>query len=131
MMGVMFSDNSWFLHYAQKSVLIPYHETVWNAFHEGVNFEQEWLNSWLNGMTNIKNALKEAFLNQKLIFPNWIKPNSEIKTPPERQLFWYLYDSYVHMTNNRLGILNRDEAYLGYLIKESLKKLGNSSTTNS
>ncbi|MGB5931124.1 MAG: lantibiotic dehydratase C-terminal domain-containing protein, partial [Cyclobacteriaceae bacterium] len=33
---------------------------------------------------------------------------------------WRIYDSYVHMTNNRLGIQNRDEAYLAYLIKKCL-----------
>ncbi|MFP5247245.1 MAG: lantibiotic dehydratase C-terminal domain-containing protein, partial [Thermoanaerobaculia bacterium] len=28
--------------------------------------------------------------------------------------------SYLHMTNNRLGVANRDEAYLAYLIARSL-----------
>jgi hypothetical protein len=37
-----------------------------------------------------------------------------------KQQLWAIYDSYIHMLNNRLGIMNRDEGYLGFLIKEVL-----------
>lgn len=30
---------------------------------------------------------------------------------------WKIYGSYMHMTNNRLGILNQDEAYIAYIVK--------------
>lgn len=36
---------------------------------------------------------------------------------------WLIYDSYVHMTNNRSGVLNRDEGYLGYLMAKSVELL--------
>ena len=31
-----------------------------------------------------------------------------------------IYSSFVHMTNNRLGLVNWDEGYLAYLIKSSV-----------
>ena len=43
--------------------------------------------------------------------------------PKANQERWAIYDSYVHMTNNRLGILNRDEAYLAYIMVEMVAEL--------
>jgi len=37
---------------------------------------------------------------------------------------WSIYADYLHLTNNRLGILNRDEPFLSYLITRSLKNMG-------
>jgi hypothetical protein len=31
---------------------------------------------------------------------------------------WSILDSYIHMTNNRLGILPRDELYIYYILGE-------------
>jgi thiopeptide-type bacteriocin biosynthesis protein len=108
----------------QKAVLVPYHETLWEAFTGGVEFEQEWLNRWVTGMGVIRDQLKKAHTDGTLIIPKWFKLQPVENVPePHRQL-WAILESYVHMTNNRLGILNRDEAYLGYLIRESLSSVG-------
>jgi hypothetical protein len=104
----------------QEETLVPYHETLWNAFTEGIEFEQEWLNHWITGMANIRDQLKAAQSGGKLIIPKWYMPRDIKDVPEANQQLWAILESYVHMTNNRLGILNRDEAYLGYLIKESL-----------
>ena len=104
----------------QKATLIPYRQTLWNAFTEGIEFEQEWLNQWLKQMTVIREKLYAAHLQNELEIPHWFKPNPGIVTPEDQQRIWPILESYIHMTNNRLGILNRDEAYLGFLIKESL-----------
>lgn len=106
----------------QEAVLVPYRRTLWNAFTEEIEFEQEWLNRWLIQMGAINEKIKTAHLQKKLQIPQWYTPDPGIKTPGERQQLWPILESYVHMTNNRLGILNRDEAFLGYLIKESLKE---------
>lgn len=107
----------------QKEILVSYHETLWNAFIEGMEFEQNWLNEWLRQMMTITNELSEIQTQNKLVIPQWFQPEPDKKTPLNRQYWWPILESYIHMTNNRLGILNRDEAYLGYLIKESLKIL--------
>lgn len=107
----------------QKSVLVPFHETFWNALSREAVFEQEWLNQWLLGMREIGKELQDAQKHGRLEFPDWFKPNPEIGIPAARQYLWSILESCVHMTNNRLGILNRDEAYLGYLIQQCLEHL--------
>jgi thiopeptide-type bacteriocin biosynthesis protein len=104
----------------QKAILIPYRQTLWNAFIKKTEFEQEWLNRWLRQMGTIREKLKTARLQNKLKIPQWSKPDPGLETPEDRRQIWPILESYIHMTNNRLGILNRDEAFLGYLIKESL-----------
>jgi thiopeptide-type bacteriocin biosynthesis protein len=99
----------------QKATLIPYHNTLWNAFTGNISFEQEWLNRWMVQTAATGNRLKAAHANGELVFPQRLTS----------QPLWYILESYVHMTNNRLGILNRDEAFLGYLIKESLGEIFN------
>ncbi|UCH93774.1 MAG: thiopeptide-type bacteriocin biosynthesis protein [Candidatus Aminicenantes bacterium] len=107
----------------QKSSLVPYHSTLWDAFTQGREFEQEWLNRWLREMREIGRQLRDAQGNGVLIFPRGFKPRSLEQISEEHRPLWYILESYVHMTNNRLGILNRDEAFLGYLIKESLREV--------
>lgn len=89
----------------QEAMLVPFHNTLWNALAERVTFEEQWLNRWLSDMEGTKKRLK----------------NNNI--PQRRQQLWPILGSLVHMTNNRLGILNRDEAFLGYLIKECLEEV--------
>jgi thiopeptide-type bacteriocin biosynthesis protein len=105
----------------QKNMLVNYHQMIWEALQDGYNFEQEWMNQWISGMKLIARKLTEAQSGNVLQFSNWVKPDKGLSTPAERQFLWSIIGSYVHMTNNRLGILNRDEAFLGYIIKNCLK----------
>ncbi|NIP28752.1 MAG: hypothetical protein GWN55_09740 [Phycisphaerae bacterium] len=107
----------------QQEMLVGYHQTLWEAFSGGVEFEQAWLNDWLAGMITIRRELGAAQREGRLIFPEGFKPNPTLDVPPAHQQLWSILSSYVHMTNNRLGILNQDEAYLGYLIQRSLGQL--------
>lgn len=36
---------------------------------------------------------------------------------------WFIYDSLVHMSNNRLGIQNKDEAFIAFMIKSLLPSM--------
>lgn len=107
----------------QKAVLVPYFNTLWKAFTGNVEFEQEWLNQWITDMAAIRERLKDVQTREKLVFPSRFKLQPLEDIPESHQQLWAIFESYVHMTNNRLGILNRDEAFLGYLIKESLKEV--------
>jgi hypothetical protein len=104
----------------QKEVLVPYHETLWEAFTGGYEFDREWLTRWIGDMRTVGQRLEQAQSEGKLEFSRWQRPQVNADIPESRQMLWTILESYVHMTNNRLGILNRDEAYLGYLIKQSL-----------
>lgn len=103
----------------QKPMLIPFHRTVWEALQENMEFEQEWLNSWIEGVKRTAEEYYAAVERGEITDPMQstspdVKNNIFGKT---------ILGSYVHMTNNRLGILNRDEGFLGYLIMKSLEEL--------
>jgi thiopeptide-type bacteriocin biosynthesis protein len=103
----------------QKPMLLPFHQTVWDALQEGVEFEQEWLNSWIQGVQRTASEFYAATERGEIIDPMQ-------STSPEVQQNIFgktILGSYVHMTNNRLGIQNRDEGYLGYLIMRSMEAL--------
>ncbi|MBX7150181.1 hypothetical protein K1X84_00975 [bacterium] len=105
----------------QQSELIPFQQTLWEALIDHADFEQAWLNDWLHGMKGILTELNGLYSKNKLIFPKSFRINDQIDVPSKRQLLWSIWTSYIHMTNNRLGIQNQDEAFLGYLLKRSLE----------
>lgn len=85
------------------------------------DYEDTWLETWVKGSIATKSDLdslieKEAYTPTK--YYEILEDSGFSKT---EQIRWALYDSYVHMTNNRLGILNRDEAYLAFIISKTLK----------
>ncbi len=108
----------------QKDTLIPFFETIWKALREGQEFEQDWLNQWIIDMKNVGDKLLALQKRKQLIVSAWVKKVNE-GFPVEYRERWAIYDSYVHMMNNRLGIMNRDEGYLGYLIVESIREMRN------
>jgi hypothetical protein len=107
----------------QRVMLIPYQQKLWRLFVENMEFEPEWLNQWRCDVVEIGRQLRAAQNQQQLVIPGWFQPNPDLNVPIPRQALWAILESYVHMTNNRLGILNHDEAYLGYLMKSGLKAL--------
>lgn len=107
----------------QKSALVNFHRMIWEAFSEGALFEEEWLNLWIAGMKKIYLELEDARRQGQLFYPAWINRREDARAQEDRFDLWLILDSLVHMTNNRLGILNRDEAYLGYLIEKSLEEI--------
>ena len=47
--------------------------------------------------------------------------DSEYELKPEQEQLWRIYARLIHLTNNRLGILNGDEGYLFYSLSKSLE----------
>lgn len=107
----------------QKAILIPYQQQLWEAFEEDAEFEQDWLNDWVQAVKKMSKALKALAAKGQVIFPQEPGASSQLHTSLEDRRLWTIYASYVHMTNNRLGILNRDEGYLGYLIQRSTETI--------
>lgn len=107
----------------QKEGLLPFFKTVWEAMNDEQEFEQEWINTWVKDMQEVRDQITRIQIDHALIPPAH-RPSPNIKaTSQAQQDRWLIYDSYVHMINNRLGIKNRDEGYLGYLITESIKEM--------
>ena len=107
----------------QQPTLVPYIKTVWQALEHHVAFQQTWLNRWRNKTSTVYDQLCNSQNQQKLTYPDWLEPNRELKGLKKEPKLWFILGSCIHMTNNRLGILNRDEAYLGYLIKSCLESI--------
>ncbi|HEX7680337.1 MAG TPA: thiopeptide-type bacteriocin biosynthesis protein [Thermoanaerobaculia bacterium] len=89
----------------QQEQLARVHAAVWSALEEGAEIEQAWATRWLADMRAVATRLRDT--------------TSAEKTAPEHAIL----RSYIHMTNNRLGIRNRDEAYLAYIMRRSLEKI--------
>lgn len=100
----------------QKESLLGFVSDVWDGLQNNCDFEEEWFNQWLRRMDKVYDNLCEARRNEVL---GGVRP----LLPADVHLFrhylhdqYFIFDSYIHMTNNRLGISNHDEGYLGYLI---------------
>lgn len=114
----------------QKEILLPFINTVWEGLQEEAEFEEEWLNTWIKELKEIKEALLVAKENRLLTIPQWFHYLESSNFTKDQQALWFLYDSYIHMTNNRLGIQNRDEGFLGYLLYKSFKTLSQRTEPN-
>ena len=94
---------------SQKTILIPYVKTIWNSFISG-DVVDENIEQWKNDESRINNLLGHAYRNNKLELPFLF----------ENYPFWSIVQSYIHLTNNRLGIKNSDEPLIAYLLMRSL-----------
>lgn len=107
----------------QKEMLLPYFETVWQALEKRQSFNSFWMNAWIKNMTSVAEQLMKLQSEKKLIIPCRFQFNSKLTEPVEKQERWAIYLSYIHMINNRLGILNHDEGYVGYLMSKCFELL--------
>jgi len=108
----------------QKEQLIPFHLAMWEALATQSEFEEEALNTWLSVNQSIKLQLDKASLEGQLEERAPEEQYSLVNNAvleEDQQLLWSIYGDYFHMTNNRLGILNRDEGFLAYLMMGSLQ----------
>lgn len=88
-------------------------KSLWHACEREQAFDKEWFAAWMSSMDSIKTKLKKA--QHRLVLPH--RPNHGNNNT------WSLYESYVHMNNNRLGITSSDEQYIAYIIARSLEEL--------
>jgi len=97
----------------QRAALTRAHALVWSALGEGAEFDQEWANRWVREMREVAaclNATRGA--------------GEPLVNHTERAVL----RSLIHMTNNRLGVRNRDEAYLAYVMRHALEGIDGADT---
>lgn len=96
---------------------------IWCSLEEGTNMEEVWLDQWSQGLKEFENVLEanctNILSNITLFFAD-ADGCGEGKSMHKKR---FLVDSYIHMTNNRLGILNRDESFVAYLLRRTLQTL--------
>ncbi len=99
-------------YFQQKDYLTGFISLFWECLTERNNKELEWLAEWLSEHILLFKEYNDYFDK------NTLKSDSLSDYPKP---ILSILDSFIHMTNNRIGILNREEAYIAFLIKESLK----------
>ena len=108
----------------QKNVLKPFHQALWEALCLRGEFEDPMLNQWIDGTRKLKATLMNALSEDLLKLPSY-KESSDRSSATyfKNRKFWPLFSSYIHMTNNRLGIFNHDEGFLAYLMMKGIGEL--------
>jgi thiopeptide-type bacteriocin biosynthesis protein len=96
---------------AQRDVIVPQLTAVWAACEKKVDFKDDWFTDWRQAAAQISVEIHQA---------NKLRKFELVDSTHHASQLWCLYESYIHMTNNRLGIMRRDEAFVAYLLQRSL-----------
>ena len=102
----------------QKKEILPYISGIWDELEK--NPKGNGIPSWENWLS----INQEVHTNLQLLLKNGMLKINDLKlntSQPEETAIWGILGDFVHMTNNRLGILNRDEGFLGFMLSEALK----------
>ena len=99
----------------QRKDTVPYHRALWELFARYERMEDKPLVEWINTNANASIDLNFAIENRRIPF----KPSLPVENDIPRA--WRFYESLIRLTNNRLGIFNKNEGFLLYTISESLK----------
>jgi len=108
----------------QKAAVLPYITSLWRDYDSSGSVNLPSMYHWWNTHQFIAEKLQNLE-NQSLLAS---RPPADryqsISGLPDRQLDrWSIFADYLHMTNNRLGILNRDEPFLAYLLTQALRTM--------
>ncbi len=115
----------------QKEALIPFHAVLWNALEDGDSFEENILNHWVAKNKDITKRVFQAFEENILTKrPPEYKYKITPKDPQQNELVWSIFADYIHLTNNRLGIHNKDESYLSFMIMRCLQEIKKNKNSN-
>lgn len=106
----------------QRNEIVKYVNRIWNYLESKKRFEKLYLNKWNTQSKVISKKLRHALQKNNLVLPNMDIINT-IENFSPHTILSYIFDSYIHMTNNRLGIKNKDEALVAFLIISSLKTI--------
>ncbi len=101
----------------QKPAIFPYIQGIWeelknNPTGSGSSSWENWLSINQAVYTNLKLLSQGDLLEFNLDHHN--EPDAVI---------WNMLSDFLHMTNNRLGVLNRDEGFLAFMLAKALKEL--------
>jgi thiopeptide-type bacteriocin biosynthesis protein len=98
---------------SQADTLGEYVEEVWSRMDEGESLSDA-LDLYRDGLLEVRGHFRELFDAGKLIGPMGTYTAWETAVGG-------ICSSYLHMTNNRLGITIQEESYLAYLIMRTLQ----------
>lgn len=103
----------------QKKLLVPFAKNFLQRLQVGDKFATAWLNEWRENMQAFFPEMNDAEKKGWIKYP---EASADERLGADEKL-WPVLSSYVHMTNNRLGIYNHDEAYLAFLVSACLEHI--------
>lgn len=109
----------------QYKDIVPYHAALWELFKNYRKMDDPGMVNWFHVNTNLGLELNLALDSGKLRQ----RPNTlpgHIYHSTEQQALWNYFEEFISLTNNRLGIHNKNEGYLYYVMGQSLQAV----TTN-
>jgi len=107
---------------SKKDFYVTFLGNLMKSLENKDEFEEKWFNEWIDKNRNISEKLNNALEKDELVIPELFIEN-HAKGKKKIYMLFYIYNSYMHMTYNRLGLENKDESFLCYIIKESLRNL--------
>lgn len=95
----------------QKTVIQQLVNNLW----EETNHE-DWLQDWSLFCAQLDIDITTLAAENAIVFPENISLEAFASVPKKDIPKYVLLDSYIHMTNNRLGIYLRDESFIAFLL---------------
>lgn len=103
----------------QRKDIVPYHAALWELFKNYRKVEDEAFVDWFHVNTNLGLELNLALESGKLKTRMNMLADYQFENDEQMQL-WNFYEEFVRLTNNRLGIYNKNEGFLYYVMAQSL-----------
>lgn len=101
----------------QAATIVPYVQNVYQEIKVNSTETDQDIQEWNSLIFPILESLKFV-CNKQIFTDNRFAANDDAGLGKTR--WWMILYSYMHMTNNRLGIKNQDEGYLAYIIKKAI-----------
>lgn len=103
---------------AARSDLVPRLRTIWDTPSPEKPAQGQWFVTWDRSMRKIGEELREAHLQGLLNTPTAHSARCDTFAEDVRGIL----SSYIHMTNNRLGVLNRDEPFVAFMLARGIEE---------
>lgn len=106
---------------ALQTTLVHIYKAFREIYDKNLDLEDSWINRWIIHSKKLCGEFKNCIDKNELILPSHYKTMFAEVTDEKKQIF-FLLQSFIHMTNNRLGIPNIDEPYIAFLIKRTIEE---------
>lgn len=109
----------------QRYVLEPFAKAIYQGIkYDVMDLSSSWFSDWCENIELMHIEILNLKKQGRLFIPNSFKEALFlVRSMPDE---WYLYESLCHMTNNRLGIQNQDEGFIGFILARLFKFFSNS-----
>lgn len=106
----------------QRSALLNSLQPLWDGLRRGIQFKKQWINHWRYDHKQWSRQVQSAFDKGELR-PAVAKFYDIVPSDDPRKNLWQYYEDMLHLHNNRIGLSNEEEAFLGYLLMRVAEEL--------